>query len=653
MESISLTRRQLLKGAGALTALAVVERFVPVYAWKDTNGSALTPRIDACSPTDTGVIDLEIDDLPFKVNGRAGSAIALNGTVPGPLLRLREGQEAVIRVNNRLKEISSIHWHGVILRPDMDGVPGVSFAGIQPQSVFTYRFTVRQSGTYWAHSHSGGQELLGLYFPLIFDPIEPEPFQYERDYVVMLSDWSFESPATIISKLKKQSGYYNFQRRTMADFFRDAQRNGFSATVKERWSWSKMRMDPTDFADVTGYTYTYLMNGLPAEANWTGLFKKGERVRLRFIAAGAMTYFDIRIPDLKMTVVQGDGQNIKPVEVDEFRIAPGETFDVIVQPEDRAYTVFAEAMDRSGYTRGTLAPREGMTAAVPPRRPRPLRTMADMGMDMSGIEGMEGTSGMNAAAARKNAENMPGMDIAGHDMRRMDTAEKSLDQASAQRRAMEEAAKKGEDMNGSGMGGMKMGVGGANGLIGAAVPGSAPVMHGSDTHGAGNSSIAMVARNRLDDPGSGFEQAGGKVLVYTDLQSPTPQPDTRTPTREIELHITGNMERYMWSFDGKKYSEAKKPIPFRYGERLRMILVNDTMMEHPIHLHGMWMELENGHGANQPRKHTVSVKPAERLSVAITADAPGQWAMHCHLLLHMEMGMFRVVEVSAAMEGKS
>lgn len=639
-----------MRGAGALGALAAFERFIPAYAWAGAKSAALTPQTGGTSNQGgAGVIDLEIDDLPFEVNGRPGSAIAMNGSVPGPLLRLREGQEAVIRVNNRLKETSSIHWHGLILPPDMDGVPGVSFAGIQPQSVFTYRFPVKQSGTYWAHSHSGGQELLGLYFPLIIDPVEPEPFRYERDYVVMLSDWSFESPERIINKLKKRGGYYNFQRRTMADFFRDVQRNGFPATVKERWSWSKMRMDPTDFADVTGYTYTYLMNGLPPEANWTGLFNARERVRLRFIDAGAATFFDVRIPGLKMTLVQAHGQNVQPVVVDEFRIGPGETYDVIVQPEERAYTVFAEPMDRSGYTRGTLAPRAGMTAAVPARRPRPLRTIADMGMDMSGMEGMEGMGGMvnmNMGAPRRNAASAPGADMAGHGMHGMDAAEQGRRRLEERREAMENAAESGHDMSGMGMGGMKMGVGGKNGLMGPALPGSAPVMHGPDTHGAGADTVAMVSRSRLDDPGSGFESVGGKVLTYADLRSLTPFYDQREPAREIELHITGNMERFMWSFDGKKYSEASEPIPFRYGERLRLILVNDTMMEHPIHLHGMWMVLENGQGANQPLLHTVSVKPAERVSIAITADAPGQWAMHCHLLLHMEMGMFRVVEVS-------
>jgi CopA family copper-resistance protein len=611
--SAVMSRREWLEGSGALAVVSVLQRFAPTYAWADVATAAVQPMPSAAGES---VIDLTVGSFRLPVNSRFGGAVAINGNVPGPLLRLREGNNAVLRVTNRLNEISSIHWHGVLVPADMDGVPGVSFAGIPAGETFTYRFPVRQNGTYWYHSHAGGQELLGMYAPLIIDPIEPEPFSYDRDFVVMLSDWSFESPLRIISKLKKQAGYYNFQRRTVEDFFRDVRHNGFSATVRERLSWSKMRMDPTDFADVTGYTYTYLMNGLTPEANWTAVFRPSERVRLRFIAAGAMTYFDIRIPGLKMTVVQADGQNVQPIEVDEFRIAPGETYDVIVQPENRAYTLFAEALDRSGYTRGTLAPRAGMTAPLPERRPRPIRTIADMGMDVSGMD-MKGMS-------------MPGMDITGHHMQGMDMAD----------RVRHENAEH-HDKSAA----MKMA-----GLQGPALPGTPPVMHGPDHHGAGNTSIAMFSRSRLDEPGDGFETAEGRVLVYTDLKSTTPQRDQRPETREIELHLTGNMDRYMWSFDGKKYSEAPTPIPFHYGERLRVILVNDTMMEHPIHLHGMWMELENGAGRHQPRKHTISVKPAERLSFLVSADAPGQWAMHCHLLLHMEMGMFRVVEVSPGRE---
>ncbi|MGE3537334.1 MAG: copper resistance system multicopper oxidase [Candidatus Tectimicrobiota bacterium] len=635
-----IRRRVFLQHAGAVGLLAALGRFAPAYARVDASNAAL-PAHAVADATGTAagerVIDLTIADLPLQINGRVGNAVALNGTVPGPLLRLREGDHAVLRVTNRLQETSSIHWHGLLLPPDMDGVPGVSFGGIKPGETFTYRFPVRQSGTYWAHSHSGGQELLGLYFPLILDPVEPELFHYDRDYVVLLSDWSFESPETIIHKLKKQSGYYNFQRRTLADFFRDTQNNGWSATVKDRLSWSKMRMDPTDFADVTGYTYTYLLNGLTPEANWTGVFQPGEKVRLRCIAAGAMTYFDVRIPGLPMTVVQVDGQNVQPVEIDEFRIGPGETYDLIVQPDDRAYTLFAEALDRSGYTRGTLAPRLGMSAAVPPRRPRPLRSMADMGMDMAGMEGMD----MPGTAK-------PGMDIAGHQMHGMDAVEAARARVVARRDAMQGHAMPSMEKPGADMPGMAQG-----GWQGPSLPGGPPVPHSPDTHGPGNAAIPMETRSRLDDPGSGFEGTNARVLVYADLKSVAPQPDQRAPGREVELHITGNMERYMWSFNGKKYSEDPVPIPFHYGERLRLILVNDTMMEHPIHLHGMWMELENGAGAHQPRKHTVSVKPAERLTVAITADAPGPWALHCHLLLHMELGMFRVVEVSPVMGGHS
>ncbi|MBA4793408.1 MULTISPECIES: copper resistance system multicopper oxidase [unclassified Phenylobacterium] len=632
-----ISRRAVLAAGGGLGLSAALARAAPAYARTSVVQAALAP---VAGTRGQRALDLEIGHFQLMVGDRPGRAMAINQTIPGPLLRFREGEEAVLRVTNRLEEIASIHWHGIILPPAMDGVPGVSFGGIAPGETFTYRFPLLQSGTYWCHSHSGGQELLGVYAPFIIDPAAPEPFAYERDYVVMLSDWSFEPPEQIIKNLKKQAGYYNYQKRTVADLFRDAARDGWPATLRERLSWTKMRMDPTDFADVTGYTYTYLVNGLTANANWTGLFTRGERVRLRFIAAGAMTYFDIRIPGLKMTVVQADGQNVQPVDVDEFRIGPGETFDVIVTPDDQAYTLFAEAMDRSGFARGTLAPRAGMTAPIPPRRKRPLRTMADMGMDMSGMEmsgDMAGMPGMSNATASPKA---PVMGIAGHAAG--DIAAVERNRAAVESQVTSAHAHGAVAANGASSAMAHMGT------PLAAKPGVAPTfIHGPDTHGVGNSSVAMVARSRLHEPGSGFDDPAARVLVYADLRSVTPQEDQRTPTREIELHITGNMERYMWSFDGKKYSEARAPIPFAYGERLRLVLVNDTMMEHPIHLHGMWMELENGAGAHQPRKHTVSVKPAERLTVAITADAPGQWAMHCHLLLHMEMGMFRVIEVSS------
>lgn len=602
MKDFTITRRDLLKSAGSLGLLAAFERLVPAYA--QTSGAPLASR----QPGEP--IDLVIADQKINFDGRTGNAITVNGSLPGPILRLREGEDAVIRVTNKLKEVSSIHWHGLIVPMNMDGVPGVSFAGIKPGETFSYRFPVRQSGTYWYHSHSGGQELLGVYAPMIIEPAEPEPFKYDRDYVVMLSDWSFENPARILANLKSLGNYYNFQRRTVAEFFRDASNKGLSVALSDWEAWSKMRMDPTDLADVTGETLIYLMNGLSPASNWTGIFNAGERVRLRFINAGASTYFDCRIPGLKMTVVQADGQHVQPVEVDEFRIAPAETYDVVVEPhEPKPYTVFAETMDRSGYARGTLAPQEGLVGTIPARLPRPTLTMKDMGMDMQGMD-MPGMEMPKNAPKTDSHANMPGM----------------------------EAKPKTDDK----MAGMNM----AGAAAKTEIPGSTPIPHSKDRHGIGNQTVPMTTQARLDEPGVGLGDDGWRVLVYTDLKRLAMREDMREPEREIELHITGNMERFMWSFDGKKYSEAKTPIPFRYGERLRFTFVNDTMMAHPLHLHGMWMELENGNGHFIPRKHTVNVKPAERVSVAITADAPGRWAFHCHLLLHMEMGMFRVIEVS-------
>ena len=571
----SFTRRHFLKSTGAMGLLAGLESLVPAYA---AQVSGLGRRAGGQA------IDLQVHSATLQIADKAASAITVNGTIPGPLVRLQEGTATTMRVTNQLAEDTSIHWHGMILPEAMDGVPGVSYAGIKPGETFTYHFPVNQSGTYWYHSHSGLQEQQGHYGPLIIDPLEPEPFAYDREYVVMLSDWTFEDPYKVLAKLKKMSGYYNFQELTVADFFHDVSDNGWAATVRDRLTWARMRMSPTDFSDISAYTYTYLMNGMAPVSNWTGLFRPGEKIRLRFINAATMTYFDVRIPGLKMTVVQADGQNIQPVPIDEFRIAVAETYDVIVEPEDdRAYTVFAESLDRSGFARGTLAPREGMTAPLPRPRPKPLRTMAAMGM-----------VGMNMSSEAK----IPGM-------------------------------------------AMPIPRGGA-----LPAAGRIQTMHGPDHHGAGYASVAEKPRNRLSDPGAGLENTGTKVLVYSDLRSLERRQNNRPADREIELHLTGVMDRYMWTFDGKKYSEVDGPIPFYYGERLRLTMVNDTLMEHPIHLHGMWMELENGGEEFRPRKHTISLKPAEKLSALITVDAPGDWAFHCHLLYHMDMGMFRVVSVS-------
>ena len=586
---MKIDRRNFLRFTAGASIGIGLNRLSPAYARQPL--STATTKQNISYPD---VINLKVQETAVKVGGKSAKGITVNGSMPGPLVRIKEGQTVTINVDNQLAESTSIHWHGLTPPPDMDGVPGVSFAGIKAGETFTYKFPVNQSGTYWYHSHSGLQEQSGHYGPLIVDPIEPEPFEYDQDYVVMLSDWTFEDPHKVLSKLKTVAGYYNYQRRTGSNQLGDA-------------AWNSMRMDPTDIADVTGATYTYLMNGLAPDDNWTGLFEPGNKVRLRFINGSAMTFFDVRIPGLKMQVVQADSQNVQPVEVDEFRIGVAETYDVIVEPQaEQAYTVFAETMDRSGYARGTLATKAGLSAAIPALRDRPLRTMADMGMVMSedgaGMENMPGMgegstmdpnmSGMGNGSTMD--PNMPGMDMPGMDM---------------------------PGMNSSGA-----------------------VLHGPDTHGLGNASVPMMELNRLSDPGVGLENTGTKVLVYSDLRSLSPHADQRAPERELELHLTGNMERYMWSFDGKKYSEEKE-ITFYNGERLRFIYVNDTMMEHPIHLHGMFVELDTGAGAYNPLKHTIIVKPAERLAMNISVDAPGNWALHCHLLYHMEMGMFRTVAV--------
>lgn len=614
MKRTSITRREILKGAATLGLLAAAHALKPIRLWAGTAAEPPSPEVL------TGdLIDLTISEQIFHLNGREAPAVMINGTLPGPLIRLKEGQQATLRVTNRLREVTSIHWHGLLVPPEMDGVPGVSFRGIDPGATFTYRFPIQQSGTYWFHSHSGGQELQGMYAPMIIDPFEPEPFQYERDYVVMLSDWTFESPPTVLSNLKKQAGYYNFQRRTAGEFLADVRRKGWWATVQDYLAWDRMRMDPTDFADVTGYTFTYLMNGRSPESNWTGLFRPRERIRLRVINAAAMTLFDVRIPGLEMTVVQADGQSVQPVVVDEFRIGPAETYDLIVEPtDDGPYTVFAETLDRSGYARSTLATRAGAIAALPDRRPRPLRTMADMGMN----HGLASHSSTDAGVHDRHLPTgtMPSHTSPnpGHQQHGRGAGDASAHEA----RSDEETGDQRPSER----------------------PTTEPVPHGPDDHGTGNQMVAEYSSNRMHEPGAGLDASERRVLLYTDLKSVRPFDDHRRPDREIELHLTGHMERYMWSFDGKKYSEAP-PIQFRYGERMRLTFVNDTMMEHPLHLHGMWMYLENGAGPYLPRKHTVIVKPAERLSVAISADAPGRWAFHCHLQLHMEAGMFRVVEV--------
>jgi len=618
----SVSRRQLLKGGSALGLGAMVSGVAPAWAnpWGRTSGYS--------QGVEHGPeISLVIRREDIDIAGQFARPISINGSSPGPMVRLKEGQDAVIKVTNLLDEPTSIHWHGIILPPEMDGVPGISFAGIAPGETFTYRFPVTQSGTYWYHSHSGLQEQEGHAGPLIIDSATPEAFTYDREHVLLLTDWTFEDPKSVFRNLKTMEGYYNYQERTVADFFADVRRGGWVDTIESRSMWAEMRMSSRDIADVTGSTYTYLLNGHSPEENWSALFKRGETVRLRVVNGSAMSYFDLRIPGLKMTVVAADGQPVQPVEVDEFRIAVAEAYDVLVTPEDdKAYTIFAEAMDRSGYARATLAPRPGMEAPIPERRQIADRGMEAMGahagMDHSKMTGMD-----HSQMAGMDHSQMAGMDhsqMAGMDHSQMAGMDHS------QMAGMDHSKMAGMDHSQmAGMDHSKM-----TGLQADAAQGGM-LMAGAAQQGA-----------RYDQAGIGLDQSLRRVLVYQDLKAYSPWPDRRGPMREMELHLTGNMERYMWSFDGKKFSEVNGPIHFHKDERLRLILINDTMMEHPIHLHGMWMELENGHGDLIPRKHTLNVKPGERVSALITADAEGSWAFHCHLLYHMDAGMFRVVKVS-------
>jgi CopA family copper-resistance protein len=585
---MTVTRRRFVQGAAAVGAF-------PLLGLTSGAGQAA-----AREPVLSGTrFDLEIGAAPVNVTGRRAVATAVNGMVPAPILRWREGDTVTLAVTNRLSEPSSIHWHGVRVPSPMDGVPGLSFAGIAPGETFVYRFPVVQSGTYWYHSHSMFQEQTGLYGALVIEPIGGYARAFDRDYVVVLSDWSDEDPDAIVSNLKFQSDYYNRGQRTLGTFIDDVARDGLARTISDRLHWGAMRMSPTDILDVSGATYTYLINGQAPAANWTALFRPGERVRLRFINASAMSIFDVRIPDLPMTVIQADGNDVAPVTVDQFRISVAETYDVIVEPKaDRAFTLFVQPEDRSGFARGTLAPRAGMSAPVPPLDPRPMRTMADMGMGGMGMGGMD-HGAMNTMSKPAGG----GMDHG----------------------AMGHGAMPGMDHGGG---------------AGMQTDASAEKLKGT----VGVDNVAMMPTERLDHAGEGIPR-GRRVLTYKDLRATRPGLDRRPPSREIVLHLTGNMERFIWGFDGKKFSEAG-PIPMKLGERLRIVLINDTMMEHPIHLHGLWSELENGNDELRPYKHTINVKPGERVSYLVSADTPGRWAFHCHLLYHMEMGMFREVRVS-------
>jgi CopA family copper-resistance protein len=613
--------------------------------------------------------ELVIDSLPVNFTGRHSVATAVNGSVPGPILRWREGDTVTLAVTNHLKVPTSIHWHAIRLPSDMDGVPGLSFPGIAPGKTFVYRIPVVQSGTYWYHSHSRFQEQTGLVGALIVERREKDSIEFDKEYVVVLADWTDTNPETIFSNLKQQSDYYNFHRPTVPDFFSEAKKKGLRPTISDRLAWARMNMSPADISDVSGATYTYLLNGNTPNANWTGLFQPGERIRLRFVNASSMTFFDVRVPGLQMTVVQADGNDVEPVTVDEFRIGVAETYDVIVQPKDNAaYTIFAQPEDRSGYARVTLAPKMGMTAAVPPLDPRPMRTMIDMGMgnmagmkmgDVAGMDmpGMSGMKEKNPSGSSENDANakdkgMAGMNMDNQSMAGMNLGHMKMGGGSADQ-------KQTRDQSERTMTGMEMGSSSGTTPFPQPSPNTMPIMPVSQrantnlepsnpVHmhvGPQVDNVPMKVSERLNDPGAGLTGNGRRVLTYADLRARYRGVDGRPPTREIELHLSGNMDRYIWGFNGQKFSSAE-PIELKLGERVRFVLINDTMMEHPIHLHGLWSELENGHGEFNPYKQTIIVKPAERVSYLVSADTPGHWAFHCHLLYHMEAGMFRAVVVS-------
>ena len=632
----SLSRRRFVQGIAGAGLLAAAPSLL--------RGPAAAATGSVLSGTS---FNLEIGQLPVNITGQPRTANAINGQIPGPTLRWREGDTITLNLTNRLAEPASIHWHGILVPNPMDGVPGLTFRGIAPGETFVYRFPVRQSGTYWYHSHSGFQEQMGVYAPIVIEPKGGYPQAFDRDYVVFLSDWTDEDPFTVMGNLKFDADYYNFHQRTLGTFIRDVSRGGLAATVEDRLMWAKMRMSPTDILDVSGATYTYLINGQPPAANWTALFRPGERVRLRFINGSAMSIFDVRIPDLQMTVVQADGIDVHPVTVDQLRMGTAETYDVIVQPrEDRPFTIFVQPEDRTGFARATLASRPGMAAPIPPLDPRPMRTMADMGMEHGSMGGMS-----SGSMGDMNHGSMGGMSSGS--MGGMDHGSMG-GMSSGSMGGMNHGGAAGMQQMGPGngtqmqngatpaTGGMAAGAHAGGGSAAMGNGGQAPPTYLEGQVGVDN--IAMNTRSLVNDPGAGFPP-GRRVLRYADLRALRPGSDPRPPTRDIVLHLTGNMERFMWGFDGKKYSEAPDPIVLRHRERARFVLINDTMMEHPMHLHGMFSELENGHGEYRPYKHTVLVKPAERLSFVVSADDVGRWAFHCHLLFHMEAGMFREVRV--------
>jgi CopA family copper-resistance protein len=583
----NMNRRTFVKGVLATSIIASI----PINLSANSKISTRKKTIELSGNT----FNLSIEKIAVNVTGNPSIAKTVNGMLSGPTLRWKEGDTVTINVTNNLNEDTSIHWHGIILPASMDGVPGFSnFNGIKPGETFTYKFPILQSGTYWYHSHSGFQEQEGVFGAIIIEPKIKDPYEYDREYVISLSDWSDEKPSSVYRKLKLSASYYNFKQRTVGDFFDEVKEKGFFEAFSERKMWNEMKMTDRDISDVSGYTYTYLMNGENPATGFKALFKNGEKIRLRFINSAAMTFFDVRIPGLKMTVVAADGNNIQPVTVDEFRIGVAETYDVIVEPEvNKAYSIFAQSIDRSGYALGALTFDEKVIAQTPQMDAFPILTHADMGMG--------GTSDNNSE----------------HDMSTMETQKPTMNHSMM-----------GHDMS----------------TMNSNQKKEIPITKLEESTGVQVDAVAMNPQYRLSDPGVGLRNNGRRVLTYADLKSLTPTTNDKYPDREIILRLTGNMERYMWSINGITYKDAK-PLEFKYGERLRITYINDTMMNHPMHLHGMWSDLETGDDNYLPRKHTIVVQPGSKISFRVNVDAKGSWAYHCHLLYHMT-DMFRKVIVS-------
>jgi CopA family copper-resistance protein len=607
LQQISKPRRRFVQG---LVAGGVLAAF-PSVLYAASSLAASTSTLTGTVPELSGkVIELVIDESPVNFTGVVRMATTINGSIPAPTLRLKEGDDVTIRVTNNLSVPSSIHWHGIILPYQMDGVPGISFKGIMPGETFVYKFKLQQSGTYWYHSHSGFQEMTGMYGALIIEPREKDIISADNEHIIQLSDWTDDDPMALFRKLKIQGDVFNFNQPTVPEFFDDIATSGVANAIQRREMWNQMRMSPTDLADLSASAMTYLMNGTAPKANWRGLFKAGEKVRLRFINGSSNTFFDVRIPELKLTVVQADGQNVEPVTVDEFRFGPGETYDVVVEPKNDAYTIFAQSMDRSGYAKGTLSVAANIDAPVPALDPVEWLAMTDMMGNMS-------HSGDHAA--------MPGMDHSAMGHGGMEKT--SMDQGAMDHGAMS------MDHSKHNMGGNPL-----------AVP-SSKVRHAKTEYGASVDMRVDMPRTNLDDPGIGLRNNGRRVLTLADLRSLDGIVDHQAPEAEIELHLTGNMERYSWSFDGLEFGKST-PVHMKHNQRLRVILQNDTMMTHPMHLHGMWSDLENDQGEVLVRRHTIMVQPAQRISFLTTPHDVGRWAWHCHLLFHMDAGMFREVVVS-------